>query len=130
MVVSAPFVSSTISYSSLRTGDFDEEQEIEESRIRRIRESNHERAFDQLTESIDRISQISLNLAGEIELQGGIVGQLNDNTEGIEVIADNLHDQLIASERGAETVNICLAVFIGIMLILSLIILIHKKYIQ
>lgn len=115
-------------YSALKTGDYDEPGEIEYSEMMRtLRRSRTDEELKDLSDSIERLGQVSLSLAGEIELQDREVGQLEEEVEGMEHDAGIFQRAAEQSERREELLNRALVAFIAIVLVIAITVLIRKE---
>lgn len=115
-------------YSALKTGDYDEPGEIEYSEMMRtLRRSRTDEELKDLSDSIERLGQVSLSLAGEIELQDREVGELEEEVEGMEHDAGIFQRAAEQSERREELMNRALVVFIAIVLVIAITVLIRKE---
>lgn len=120
----------TTQYSSLPTGDYDEPHEIEESMKRRFQRTHadQDEDLDKLTASIQRLGQLSLNIAGEIEMQDGLVGMTDEESETVSASAIELEEQMTLAQRQAEATNCYLLLFIVIVLSITFIVFVYKEY--
>lgn len=117
-------------YSSLPTGDYDEPHEIEESMKRRLQRTHadQDEDLDKLTISIQRLGQLSLNIAGEIEMQDGLVGLTDEEAETVSASAIELEGQMALAQRQAEATNCYLLLFIVIVLSITFIVFVYKEF--
>lgn len=119
---------SSIPYSALRTSDYDEPHEVEDSNRRQLRKGRSNEDLESLSNSIDRIGQLGLHIAGEIELQSNLANQMNDITDDMNVESHNLQRQANIAGREEYRTNVCLGIFILVVLTISVTILVYKKY--
>lgn len=120
----------TIQYSTLRTHDYDEPSEVEDSTHRRLRKDRSHESLDSLSESIDRLGQMGLNIAGEIEMQSHLTNELEFETDGVYNDSQALQLQAQNAQRNSETSDTILIVFIIVVLCIAIAVFIYKKLLK
>lgn len=112
-------------YSALRTGDFDEEQ----PEVSELNTQNQSTSLQVLSESIQRLGQISLKLADEIELQDRSSHALEAEVEDANSQARQIDHQSrqVAHQSNRTSWFDCLLTSALFILIIVLFVLIWKK---
>lgn len=90
--------------------------------------ANQDEDLDKLIASIQRLGQLSLNIAGEIEMQDGLVGLADEEAETVSVSAMELEGQMTLAQRQAESTNCYLLLFIVIVLSITFIVFVYKEF--
>jgi hypothetical protein len=112
-------------YTPLRTGDYDEEGEIAFSRAQR----EQIRSLESLDDSLNRIGQMSLTLASEIEMQNYQVEELSLESESMHGTAESLQRTALIVNTDDDRNNQWLCCLIMFLLFMATSIFILKLFI-